>query len=145
MLIRKFNDTDLERVMSIWLDSNVRVHSFIPKTYWEIAFNFVKRAIPLSEVYVYENDGDVCGFIGLDDTYVVGLFVEESKRSTGIGNKLIDYAKTIKAELSLNVYQKNERAISFYKREQFVIDSESVDANTNEPEFVLKWKKSQDQ
>lgn len=141
-MIRKFKETDLDKVMSIWVDSNIKVHSFVSKDYWEIAFNFVKRAISMAEVYVYENDETktVCGFVGIEDTYIAGIFVDESCRSNGIGKQLLDYVKALKSELELKVYQKNERAVSFYKREQFAVMSETVDGNTNETEFVMSWR-----
>ena len=140
-MIRKFNENDLDKVMTIWLDSNIETHNFIPKAYWETVSHFVKRAMVLSDMYVYEKDETICGFIGLDDTYIAGMFVDASGRSKGIGKELLDYVKNIMPELVLRVYQKNERAIAFYKREQFEIVSESVDGNTNESEFVMLWKK----
>lgn len=139
-MVRGFKETDLDKVMQIWLESNIKEHSFVSKDYWEIVSGFVRRAIGASEVYVCEKDGVVCGFIGLQDSYIVGLFVEETARSNGIGKKLLDYVKGIKKELTLNVYQKNERAVAFYKREQFVVEAESVDGNTNEMEFVMSWR-----
>ncbi len=138
-MIRKLNETDLDKVMSIWLDSNISAHSFISKTYWEMAANFVKRVIPLTEVYVYVDGDSVRGFVGVEDDYISGLFVEEAFRSKGIGKQLIDHIKADKPELNLKVYQKNERAIAFYKREGFILAAEAVDGNTNEAEFVMYW------
>lgn len=43
--------------------------------------------------------------------------------------------------MSLSVYQKNTRAISFYQREQFVIRSENIDDSTNEKELIMTWSK----
>ena len=37
-------------------------------------------------------------------------------------------------------YQKNTRAIQFYQREQFVIQSENIDDNTDQKEYVMIWK-----
>ena len=142
-MIRKFSETDLDKVMSIWFDSNIEAHSFIPKSYWELVSHFAKTAIVKSELYVYEEDGNICGFIGLEDSYIAGMFVEETKRSKGIGRNLLDYVKTIRTELDLRVYQNNERAIAFYQREQFIAVAESVDENTNEAEFVMRWEQNE--
>lgn len=46
-----------------------------------------------------------------------------------------------KSKLKLRVYQRNEKAIKFYLREKFSIQSESVDDNTGEKEFVMIWNK----
>lgn len=53
--------------------------------------------------------------------------------------QLLDYVKSIKSNVSLSVYQKNIRAIHFYQREQFQIQSENIDDNTNEKELILTW------
>ena len=43
--------------------------------------------------------------------------------------------------MTLHVYQKNKRAISFYQREAFVIQSEGLDEDTGEKEFLMVWRK----
>ena len=63
----------------------------------------------------------------------------EEAQSKGIGKQLLDYVKGIKKRLSLSVYQKNIRAVRFYKREQFQILQESTDENTGEKEYQMMW------
>ena len=53
----------------------------------------------------------------------------------------ITEVKKVKSTLKLNVYQKNERAIQFYLREEFSIQSESLDSNTGEKELIMVWKR----
>ncbi|MEJ8737948.1 N-acetyltransferase [Erysipelotrichaceae bacterium HCN-30851] len=141
-MIRKLRENDLTVVMEIWLDSNIKAHYFIPKDYWISNYPVVKEMLPQAEVYVYEEEDtqQIIGFIGLTDNYIAGIFVKESAQSRGIGTQLLNYVKEIKTNLSLNVYQKNVRAISFYQREQFIIQSENTDEN-NEKEFIMSWKK----
>ena len=140
-MMRKFTEADLSAVMDIWLETNIKAHSFVTEKYWQDNFEMVKSALPQAEVYVYEaNDGELKGFIGLADNYVVGLFVKNNAQSYGIGKKLLDYVKTFRTELKLTVYEKNLRAISFYQREQFAVDYKKIDENTGEKEFVMVWK-----
>lgn len=75
------------------------------------------------------------------DNYIAGIFVNKNNQSRGIGKQLLDYVKEIKETLNLSVYQKNIRAISFYQREQFVIQSEHIDDDNNEKEFIMTWNK----
>lgn len=140
-MIREYKNSDLNHVMKIWLDTNVKSHSFIAEEYWIGNYDVVKEMLPKAELYVYENDKSnrIEGFIGLTDNYIAGIFVEDGVQSKGIGKQLLDYVKTFKSSLSLNVYQKNERAIRFYQREQFLIHSENTDENTNENEFIMMW------
>ena len=139
--IREFQTKDIGKIMRIWFDTNVKTHYFISKKYWLEQFDNVKLALPQSEIYVYEiNNKDIVGFIGLSDDYIEGLFVDVNYQSTGIGKQLLDYIKNIKICLSLNVYEKNDRATRFYLRECFTIQSENIDNNTGENEFTMIWK-----
>lgn len=142
-MIRAFKENDLFVVMQIWLDTNIKAHSFIPQKYWTDNYAVVKDILPQAEIYAYEDDNtsQIGGFIGLMDNYIEGIFVREAIQSKGIGKQLLNYAKEIKSSLRLNVYQKNTRAITFYQREQFVIRSEIIDDSTNEKEFIMTWSK----
>ena len=90
----------MDRVAGIWLDANLRAHCFIPPQYWKSNFDPVKEMLPRAEVYVYENDREIWGFIGLNGEYIEGVFVSGEMQSRGIGKRLLDFVKTKKTELS---------------------------------------------
>ena len=140
-MIRKYVDGDIDVVMQIWLNTNIQAHSFISPDYWQSNFNTVKEMMPLAEIYVYEDDctKQVDGFIGMNDNYIEGIFVKKAAQSKGIGKQLLNHAKEVKPALKLSVYQKNEKAIKFYLREKFSIQSENVDDNTGEREFIMVY------
>ena len=140
MMIRKLQDADIDRVTDIWLDANLRAHSFISPQYWKGNFETVKKMLPQAEVYVYENDREIWGFIGLNGEYIEGIFVSGEMQSRGIGKRLLDFVKTKKTELRLNVYQKNMRAIRFYQREGFKILREGMDEATGEKDYEMTWR-----
>lgn len=140
-MIRKLRKTDLDEVAYIWLNTNKKAHDFIVETYWDEHFEMVKGMFAQAEIYVYEEQGQIKGFVGLDDEYIAGIFVRDKEQSGGIGKQLLDFVKSLKGQLELNVYQKNERAVSFYKREQFEIQCESIDTSTDEKEYLMIWKK----
>lgn len=142
-MIRKMEETDISDVLQIWLETNIRAHNFIEKEYWTGNYEMVKQILPEAEVYVYEDEknGQIVGFIGMNNQYVEGLFVKESAQSRGIGKQLLDYAKSRKTELRLGVYQKNVRAMRFYLRENFLIQAEEMDEDTNEKEYIMGWGK----
>lgn len=140
-MIRKFENLDLDAVMQIWLQANLDAHAFIPASFWEAHFEMVRDLLPQAELYVHEDAGtrQIDGFIGLTENHIEGIFVVKSARSKGIGKALLDYAKSRKPRLDLSVYQKNERALAFYRREQFVVQSEGIDGDTNEAEIQMLW------
>ena len=139
-MIRVLQKADIERVVDIWLDTNLKAHYFIPGQYWKDNIDLLKEMLPQAEVYVYENDCQIEGFIGLNDEYVEGIFVSGEMQSQGIGKILLNYAKDKRNKLHLNVYQKNARAISFYKREGFEIQHSGLDEATGEKDYVMTWQ-----
>ena len=140
-MIRKLQKVDINRVADIWLKTNLKAHFFIPEQYWISNYEFVKEMLPQAEVYVYEDDKMIQGFVGLNDEYIEGIFVSDEMQSCGIGKLLLDYIKDKKVRLQLNVYQKNARAISFYQREGFIIQCEGLDEATGEKEYTMLWKR----
>ena len=141
-MIRKLQKADINRAADIWLKTNLKSHFFIPEQYWISNYEFVKEMLPQAEVYVYEDDKMIQGFIGINDEYIEGIFVSDEMQSRGIGKILLDYIKDKKDRLQLKVYQKNVRAMSFYQREGFTIQSEEMDEFTGEKEYVMNWESS---
>lgn len=140
-MIRKLQPADLDAVAGIWLAANLQAHGFIAPEYWNGNQGLVKALLPRAEVYVYETDGEILAFVGADGEEIEGIFVSEAARSRGIGKCLLDVLKTKKAELRLNVYQKNTRAIRFYEREGFQIQGEGVDEATGEKDWAMTWRR----
>lgn len=140
-MIRKFESRDLDAVMQIWLHGNLDAHAFIPADFWTDHFEMVRDILPQAELYVHENEAtrQIDGFIGLSESHIEGIFVAKAARSNGIGKALLDHVKPLKPRLTLGVYQKNERALAFYRREQFAVHSEGIDEDTNEAEIQMLW------
>ena len=138
VMIRKLQKADINKVADIWFDTNIKAHSFIPAQYWKDNFELVKELLLQAEVYIYEKNREIQGFIGLNGEYIEGIFVSDEYQSQGIGARLLNYIKS--NNLSLSVYQKNSRAISFYQREEFEIRSEDLDEATGEKEYVMVWQ-----
>ena len=111
-MIRLFEFRDLDRIMEIWLEGNLKAHPFIKEEYWRQNYETVRFVLPNAEVYVFEEGGEVQGFIGMDAEYIAGLFVAEGHRGQGIGHQLISEVKR-KKRLSLHVYEKNTGAVAF--------------------------------
>ena len=99
-----------------------------------------RRRCRKQQVYVYEDNKMIHGFVRLSNEYIEGIFVSDEMRSCGIGKLLSDYIKNKKVRLRLNVYQKNTRALSFYQREGFDIQSEGLDEATGEKEYTMLWQ-----
>ena len=139
-MIRAFKLEDLDQVMQIWLDSNLEAHHFINREFWIDNAPMVKEQLLDAEIYVYENENKIVGFVGLQDNYLAGIFVDKSMRSKGIGKQLLDYVKGLRQELLLTVYHENESAVKFYKREGLTTISQEMDEVTNNLELLMQYK-----
>ncbi len=139
-MIRTARPADLEHVAALWLNTNRSAHRFIPAAYWEGNFLLVKELLGQAEVYVWEDGGCILGFIGLNGEHIEGIFVDSQSQGQGIGKHLLDFAKGRKQRLTLNVYQKNARAIRFYQREGFVLSAAGQDPDTGEADYEMLWE-----
>lgn len=139
-MVRKYRAADMSAVMGIWLESNIDGHPFIDEEYWRGNYDAVKEMLPQAEIRVFERDGRIYGFIGLNGNHIEGIFVRSEYRSEGIGKELLESVKCGHNRLTLNVYRKNERAIQFYRRNGFVVDEETVDMATGETEYIMKFE-----
>lgn len=141
-MIRKFRTDDLEQVMELWLATNISAHDFISVKYWHANYALVKEMLPQANIWVYEKNNEIWGFIGLQDTYIAGIFVADKAQGKGIGSELLAKAKQQKSQLSLAVYAKNERALNFYQRADFTVVNEQLDETTGQVEYLMKWQAS---
>ena len=80
-MIRKLQKADVIKVADIWLNSNIKAHNFIPARYWESNYDPVKEMLLQAEVYVYENDQKIQGFIGVNGEHIEGIFVSGEMQS----------------------------------------------------------------
>lgn len=140
-MIEILDSRDLTAVMTLWLEGNLSTHDYIPAVYWWNKFDSVKDALKESEVYVYRQADEVLGFVGLQEDYLAGIFVDENHRNEGIGQQLLNEIKQKHPQLVLHVYQKNQGAIDFYLREDFQKIEKQIDEATGETEWLMKWEK----
>lgn len=137
--IRKFTDYDLPKVMKIWYEGNLEAHDFVPKQFWDRHINYVSRAIKEAETYVYEIDGQVIGFIGMDHDYLAGLFIHREFRGQGYGSRLLNFIKEKYDSFTLHVFENNYGAYCFYENQGLIKQAEEVNEDLGEVEFVMYY------
>ncbi len=89
-MIRQFEKYDIDEVMQIWQNENIKAHKFISEQYWKTNYNYVKEIIVNAELYVYVLKQQVIGFIGLNNNYIEGIFVDSKHQHNGIGKALLN-------------------------------------------------------
>ena len=140
-MIRSYRKTDLEEMVKIWYEASVIAHFFIPASFWASQKNAMKeKYLPLAENFVFEEKGQIEGFISLVGKHVCALFVMPEMQGRGIGRALLEYAKTLKGRLALKVYRENESALHFYEKCGFVATGEEIDEYTGCAQILMEWK-----
>ena len=99
-MIRKFEKNDINDVLQIWKSENIKAHNFISREYWENNYSFVKEALPNAEIYVYITKEKIIGFIGLNNNYIEGIFVDTNHQCNGAGTALLNKVKENKNKLT---------------------------------------------
>ena len=141
-IIRKSRATEIEVLIRIWLEGDIRTHSFIGPEYWLSHIDYMRQALPHADVYVCEVNGEIAGFAGIDGNRIAGLFVDENYQSQGVGTSLIEFIKQHHFTLTLAVYKKNEKALQFYSKLGFAVTEERIDTRTGEKELLMRWNRA---
>ena len=140
--IRKLTLKDIGTVVEPWYTTSLTAHDFISADYWKK--NKEKMAIhylPNSETYLALLNDKIVGFIAMVENYLAAIFVNKNNQGKGIGKLLLEFIQNKRTMIQLRVYEKNTKAVDFYKSQGFVIISKNNDEATGEIELFLEWKK----
>ncbi|PFP21171.1 N-acetyltransferase, partial [Bacillus sp. AFS073361] len=82
-------------LLSLWLESTTEAHPFIDAQYWIESEPLVRDTyLPGAETWVWEEEGDVRGFISVMESQFIGaLFVATAHAGKGIGHALIHHVQ----------------------------------------------------
>jgi putative acetyltransferase len=116
MQVRRATPGDAPALLHIWLDASRVGHSFLgEETLQEQLPKLRDVYIPHADNWVAASGDAILGFIGLVDNHVRGLFVAPAAHRRGVGRLLLDHASGRLGELTVEVYEQNRSACSFYR------------------------------
>ncbi len=137
-MIRAYQQTDIDQILSIWLDASIKAHNFIEKEFWESKVIDMREIyLPASEIFVFEEDGMIKGFVALWGETLAAIFVSPNEQGKGIGKQLLDKSKEVRKNLNLTVYKENRDSIEFYKKCGFKMIKEQIDVHTGHVEILM--------
>lgn len=140
MIIRPYENKDVEIVIGVWLNASKIAHPFLKKDFIENeTTNMRTLYLPNAETWVAETDGVVVGFLSLIGNEVGGLFVEPLYQGQKVGKTLMDKAVALRGTLELDVFEKNPIGRRFYKRYGFLEDHEYDHEATGERVIRLTY------
>ncbi|MEP2715326.1 GNAT family N-acetyltransferase [Pseudophaeobacter sp.] len=108
------------------------------------AISFCGVMIDRGWVTVAERDGEVIGFLARDGAVICSLYLAPGACGQGVGQALLQQAKTEQPQLWLQAFVANVGAQRFYRREGFVETARS-DGQSNEerlPDIRFEWSQA---
>jgi ribosomal protein S18 acetylase RimI-like enzyme len=116
MKLRPARPTDAPKLLQIWLDASRVGHSFLgEETLQEQLPKLRDVYIPHADNWVAIEGDKILGFIGMIDGHIGGLFVAPEAHRGGVGRFLVEQAASRIGELTVEVYEQNGSACSFYR------------------------------
>lgn len=142
-MISRYRPHQLDDVMALWLESTLSGHPFIDERYWHESYAVVRDSyIPRSKTWVFLEDERPRGFVSvIDERFIGALFVAPSCAGRGVGSQLLRYVQSLYDTLTLEVYQKNQRAVHFYHHMGFRIQEAAWQHDTQHATWIMAWKK----
>lgn len=116
-MIKKLTSNDINYIEQIFnLEKEIFINSAFNKSYMETLIKADN-----SFIYTYIIDDKVCGYLmvldSIDVYEILAIATIEEYRNKGFAQELLDKIKT--KDIFLEVRKSNERAINFYKKNNF--------------------------
>lgn len=107
----------IDRLANIWRKSVAATHAFLASREIDAMEPEVRAGLNAVEnlALAFDANGEVCGFMGVENRRLEMLFVEPSKMGKGAGRKLVEYGIEKYRMDNLTVNEQNPQAVGFYK------------------------------
>lgn len=145
MDVRPAAPADAPRLLQIWLEASRMGHPFLgEETLQEQLPKLRDVYIPQADNWVAVEKKVVLGFVGLVGNHIGGLFVAPEAHRRGVGRLLVDHAADRVGELTVEVYEQNESACSFYRSCGFELEGRKESDDEGRPLPLLRMRRSTD-
>lgn len=145
IILRRAGRWECEQIAKVSRASRQHFLPYLPDLHSieeDVAY-FSNVVLRQCEVWYVEQHSTLVAFCAFRDRWLDHLYCLPRYVGHGAGSKLLNKAKEGQAELSLWVFQRNERAIRFYERNGFVKVSETDGSGCEEklPDALYRWRR----
>ncbi len=129
----------VEELLNIWEASVRATHDFLHDADIRAIKEQARQGIAEIELLFYASgeNGNICGFMGVDKDKIEMLFVHPARMGTGIGKMFINYAVDNLQAVFVDVNEQNPQALGFYKHLGFKVISRSPLDSAGNPFPIL--------
>lgn len=140
-MIRKYADADCEAIIEVWYAASLVATPFLSKEFLaEERENIRTIWLAKAETWVFEDKGEVVGFLSLIGNEVGAIFVHPDCQGKGIGRALMDHAASLHNELFLDVFEDNATGRGFYDRYGFKFEHKHVHEQSGHMQVRLSYR-----
>jgi putative acetyltransferase len=128
MNIRRARQDDRESMLDTWLRSVRATHAFVTEKDIQSMIPQVRNYLESNEpeFWVICDDSDaIMGFMGMSGKKMESLFLDPNVQRRGAGRRLVQHARDLHGELTVDVNEQNEAARNFYQACGFVVEGRS--------------------
>ncbi len=145
-MIRKWDTEDTAPLLALWLDSTIHAHPFISESYWRDSVAVVRDvylpAASTSGLGAGWRVKRLCQRAGLP--FRRRAVCRAGRHPPGaLAGRCWMKSNSTTPRLSLEVYQKNESAVSFYHAQGFRIEDCAWQDDTQHPTWIMRWPADQ--
>lgn len=106
-----------DRAVEIWRASVDATHDFLTTEDRAAIGREVADFLPGMPLWLaVDGDDRAIGFLLMNDSHMVALFIDPRHRGRGVGRALVDHATTLHAAITTDVNEQNGQAVGFYAR-----------------------------
>ena len=139
-MIRKYKETEIPKLLEIWENAALIAHPFLNDEFHQMVKNAMKNMyLPNSDTWVFEESGEIIGFISMAKNEIGGLFVDPNQQAKGIGTMLVNHMNQYHKTLEVEVFENNKIGKPFYEKNGFKMIKEYLMKETNQK--VIRMQK----
>lgn len=128
MRIRRGVPDDRDVLFDVWLRSVRATHTFVSEADIQSFMPLVRNYLVsvATEFWVLcDSDDVVMGFMGISGSTMESLFLAPEFHRRGGGRCLVEHARGLHGELTVEVNEQNTAAVSFYRACGFIVAGRS--------------------
>lgn len=141
--IRPGTPQDRDVLFELWLRSVRATHAFVADADIEAFKPLVRDYLASNETEFWvlcDGDGSIMGFMGIAGPTMESLFLVPEFHRRGGGRRLVEHARAMRGELTVDVNEQNTAAVDFYEACGFVVEGRSELDGTGRPYPLLHMR-----
>jgi putative acetyltransferase len=141
--IRRATPRDRGVLFDVWLRSVEATHAFVSNADIQAFKPLVREYLASNETEFWvlcDADGAVAGFMGMAGPKMESLFLAPEFHRRGGGRRLVEHARALHGELTVDVNEQNAASVAFYQACGFVHEGRSELDESGRPYPLLHMR-----